>query len=46
VRYSGADKRPEFAERQVSWSLAVKRGIIKALPKVLRDPAEPSACSG
>ena len=39
--YSGAAKRPEHAEREVSWNIAVKRGIIKALPKRLRDLAEP-----
>jgi IS5 family transposase len=39
--YTGADKRPEHAEREVSWNIAIKRGIIKALPKNLRDLAEP-----
>ena len=39
--YTGADKRPEHEERDVSWNIAVKRGIIKALPKRLRDLAEP-----
>src|SRR5215207_5010860 len=39
--YTGADKRPELADREVSWSIAIKRGIIKALPKRLRDLAEP-----
>ncbi|HEY2530057.1 MAG TPA: IS5 family transposase, partial [Xanthobacteraceae bacterium] len=39
--YTGAAKRPEHAERAVSWNIAVKRGIIKALPKALRDLAEP-----
>ena len=39
--YTGADKRPELAERDVSWNIAVKRSIIKALPKALRDLAEP-----
>ena len=39
--YTGADKRPEHADREVSWSVAIKRGIIKALPKRLRDLAEP-----
>src|SRR5215472_16379638 len=38
--YSGAAKRPEHAERKVSWNIAVKRSIIKALPKALRDLAE------
>jgi IS5 family transposase len=39
--YSGADKRPEHADRDVSWNIAIKRSIIKALPKALRDLAEP-----
>jgi transposase, IS5 family len=39
--YTGADKRPEHEERDVSWNIAIKRGIIKALPKGLRDLAEP-----
>jgi IS5 family transposase len=39
--YTGADKRPEHADRGVSWNIAIKRGIIKALPKALRDLAEP-----
>ena len=38
--YSGADKRPELADRDVSWNIAIKRSIIKALPKGLRDWAE------
>jgi transposase, IS5 family len=38
--YTGAAKRPEHAEREVSWNIAVKRSIIKALPKALRDLAE------
>jgi transposase, IS5 family len=40
--YSGAAKRPEHAGREVSWNVAVKRSIIKALPKALRDLAEPA----
>jgi IS5 family transposase len=40
--YTGVAKRPEHAERKVSWNIAVKRGIIKALPKALRDLAEPA----
>jgi IS5 family transposase len=40
--YTGAAKRPEHAEREVSWNIAVKRGIIKVLPKALRDLAEPA----
>src|SRR6266852_8693354 len=39
--YTGADKRPEHEEREVSWNIAVRRGIIKALPQRLRDLAEP-----
>ncbi len=39
--YTGAGKRPEFADRDVSWNIAIKRSIIKALPKALRDLAEP-----
>jgi transposase, IS5 family len=39
--YTGADKRPEHADRDVSWNIAIKRSIIKALPKALRDLAEP-----
>ena len=35
--YTGADKRPELEDRDVSWNIAIKRGIIKALPKGLRD---------
>src|SRR6186713_3362761 len=39
--YTGADKRPELEDRDVSWNIAIKRSIIKALPKTLRDLAEP-----
>src|SRR4051812_32600664 len=39
--YTGVQKRPEHAERDVSWNIAIKRSIIKALPKGLRDVAEP-----
>ena len=39
--YSGADKRPELEDRDVSWNIAIKRSIIKNLPKALRDLAEP-----
>src|SRR5271170_5422142 len=38
--YTGANKRPELCERDISWNIAIKRGIIKALPKGLRDVAE------
>jgi transposase, IS5 family len=38
--YTGADKRPEHADREVCWNIAIKRSIIKALPKGLRDMAE------
>ena len=40
--YTGAAKRPEHTKRKVSWNIAVRRGIIKALPKALRDLAEPA----
>ena len=39
--YTGAVKRPELANRDLSWNIAIKRGIIKALPKALRELAEP-----
>jgi transposase, IS5 family len=39
--YAGASKRPEFADRDVCWNIAIKRSIINALPKALRDLAEP-----
>ena len=39
--YTGADKRPEREDRDVSWNIAIKRSIIKALPKDMRDLAEP-----
>jgi transposase, IS5 family len=39
--YTGADKRPELEDRDVSWNIAVKRSIIKALPQALRELAEP-----
>jgi transposase, IS5 family len=39
--YTGADKRPELEDRDVCWNIAIKRGIIKALPKRLRQLAEP-----
>ena len=39
--YTGADKRPEHEDRHVCWNIAIKRSIIKALPKGLRDLAEP-----
>lgn len=35
--YTGADKRPEHENREVSWNIAIKRSIITALPKGLRD---------
>ena len=38
--YTGAANRPEHAARAVSWNIAVKRGIIRARPKALRDLAE------
>jgi transposase, IS5 family len=39
--YTGADKRPELAACDVSWNIAIKRSIIKALPQALRELAEP-----
>jgi transposase, IS5 family len=39
--YTGADKRPDHEDRDVCWNIAIKRSIIKALPKALRDLAEP-----
>jgi transposase, IS5 family len=39
--YTGADKRPELADCDVSWNIAIKRSIIKALPQTLRELAEP-----
>jgi IS5 family transposase len=38
--YTGAQKRPELAGRDVSWNIAIKRGIVKALPASLREIAE------
>jgi IS5 family transposase len=39
--YTGADNRPELADCEVSWNIAIRRSIIKDLPKALRDLAEP-----
>src|ERR671939_144341 len=39
--YAGAGKRPDLADRDVSWNIAIRRGIIKALPQALREVAEP-----
>ncbi len=39
--YTGAVKRPELADRDLSWNIAIKRSVIKALPKALRELAEP-----
>jgi transposase, IS5 family len=39
--YTGADKRPELEDRDISWNIAIKRSIIKALPQALRELAEP-----
>ena len=39
--YTGVDKRPELADREVSWNIAIRRSIIKALPQALRELAEP-----
>src|SRR5580765_6545353 len=38
--YTGADKRLEHADREVSWNIAIKRSLIKALPERLRDWAQ------
>ena len=38
--YAGVDKRPELEDCDVDWNIAIKRSIIKALPKDLRDWAE------
>src|SRR3954468_5472961 len=38
---TGADKRPELADRAVSWNITLRRRIIKALPQALRELAEP-----
>src|SRR4029078_13099616 len=37
--YTGADKRPEHEDREVSWNIAIKRSIIKGLPTGLRELA-------
>jgi len=39
--YTGADKRPELEDRDVAWNAMIKRSIIKASLKGLRDLAEP-----
>ena len=39
--YTGAAKRPELEDLDLDWNIAIKRSIIKALPKALRDWAEP-----
>ena len=39
--YTGVDKRPEPEDCDVDRNIAIKRSIIKALPKGLRDLAEP-----
>jgi IS5 family transposase len=38
--YTGADKRPEFEDCDVSWNIAIKHSVIKALPERLRNWAE------
>ena len=35
--YAGADKRPELADRDVCWNIAIRRSIIKNLPQALRE---------
>jgi transposase, IS5 family len=37
--YTGAAKRPELVDRALSWNIAIKRHIIKALPPPLCDLA-------
>jgi IS5 family transposase len=39
--YTGADKRPELADCDASWNIAIRRSIIKDLPQALRELAEP-----
>jgi len=38
--YTGAEKRPEHAEREVSWYIAAKRSLVTALPPGLREEAK------
>ena len=38
---TGADKRPEFEDRDVSWNIAIKPNLIKALPKAVWHLAKP-----
>jgi IS5 family transposase len=35
--YTGAQNRPEHAEREVSWCIAAKRSAVKALPPGVRE---------
>jgi IS5 family transposase len=44
--YTGADRRPDLEDRDVCWSIAIRRSIIKALPKSLRELAEPVERAG
>ncbi len=44
--YTGEDKRPELEDRDVAWNIVIKRGIIKWLPKSLRELAEPVERAG
>ena len=37
--YTGAEQRPQHAEREVSWNIAAKRGTVKALPPGEREEA-------
>jgi IS5 family transposase len=41
--YTGADKRPEHEDREVSWNIAIKRSIIKACPGESRGRC-PNGC--
>jgi transposase, IS5 family len=45
-RRTGADKRHGLEDRDVAWNIAVKRGVIKALPKAPRDRAEAAERAG
>jgi IS5 family transposase len=38
--YTGADKRPELADCAVSWNIAIRRSLVKALPQTLPERAE------
>jgi Transposase DDE domain len=44
--YTGADKRPEHADRAVSWNIAIKRGIIKAFSAQMQSVEFPRPVKG